>query len=290
VQTRTEHGTDGTLSKVDARHAIEDWEWEGGAQGPLASSQRLPGRTQATRFKTSVPRQRVSLRASLRPAERQEAAWGEASPAEHRWQATLAVIIAVSLYATLPEKFTLGRWWLFPLMVPLLLIPSLILNRRRHQTETMFVRALAIGLIAVINLANLGSLVLLVNDLLNKGEPDPKRLILSAMQIWLTNVIVFALWYWELDRGGPGKRTMAPAKRREPDFLFPQMSFPECGPAHWTPTFVDYLYVSFTNATAFSPTDTMPLTGWAKLLMLVQALASLVTVGLVAARAVNILH
>ena len=106
------------------------------------------------------------------------------------------------------------------------------------------------------------------------------------MPIWLTNVIVFGLWYWELDRGGPATRQQA--SHRQPDFLFPQMSTPGSAPG-WTPAFVDYLYTSFTNATAFSPTDTMPLTVWAKLLFMVQSLASLVTVAVVISRAVNIL-
>jgi hypothetical protein len=107
------------------------------------------------------------------------------------------------------------------------------------------------------------------------------------VQIWLTNVIVFGLWYWDLDRGGPIERRRI--HHRQPDFLFPQMVTPGAAPEPWCPHFVDYLYVSFTNATAFSPTDTMPLTAWAKLLMMVQSLASLLTVVLVAARAVNIL-
>jgi hypothetical protein len=105
--------------------------------------------------------------------------------------------------------------------------------------------------------------------------------------IWLTNVIVFGLWYWDLDRGGPATRLHE--NHRRPDFLFPQMSTPGSGP-NWTPDFLDYLYTSFTNATAFSPTDTMPLTAWAKLLMMVQSLASLLTVALVVSRAVNILN
>ena len=114
-----------------------------------------------------------------------------------------------------------------------------------------------------------------------------KNLLFYATQIWFTNVLVFGLWYWELDRGGPGERCAS--RHREPDFLFPQMANPGAATFDWHPSFVDYLYVSFTNATAFSPTDTMPLTEWAKVLMMIQSLASLITVALVAARAVNIL-
>ena len=108
----------------------------------------------------------------------------------------------------------------------------------------------------------------------------------ASVPIWLTNVIAFGLWYWEIDRGGVTAR-MLPG-HREPDFLFPPMVTPAAAP-NWTPRFLDYLYTSFTNATAFSPTDTMPLTSRVKLLMMVQSLASLLTVALVVSRAVNIL-
>jgi len=110
----------------------------------------------------------------------------------------------------------------------------------------------------------------------------------SSIQIWLTNVIVFGLWYWEVDRGGP--RVRCRPDHEEPDFLFPQMVTPDAARPRWTPTFLDYLYVSFTNATAFSPTDTMPLTLTAKAVMAVQEVAALATIGLVFARAVNILR
>jgi uncharacterized membrane protein len=100
-------------------------------------------------------------------------------------------------------------------------------------------------------------------------------------------MVVFSLWYWEFDRGGPGAR--AEALDPYPDFLFPQMTNPEFSPMDWSPTYFDYLFTSYTNASAFSPTDVMPLTRWAKMLMMVQSATSLVTVGLVIARAVNIL-
>ena len=107
------------------------------------------------------------------------------------------------------------------------------------------------------------------------------------MLIWLTNFLIFALWYWEMDRGGPGKR--AAGHDGPPDFLFPQMSDDRIEPRDWRPQFIDYLYVSLTNATAFSPTDTMPLTPMAKIIMGVQSIVSLVTIGLIVSRAVNIL-
>jgi uncharacterized membrane protein len=136
--------------------------------------------------------------------------------------------------------------------------------------------------------ANVGSLLLLVHELLKPGNHMVgQRLIFSSASIWVTNVIVYALWYWELDRGGPQAREHE--RHRAPDFLFPQMVTAGCAPSDWAPQFIDYLYVAFTNATAFSPTDTMPLTPWAKTLMGIQSLVSLLTIVLVAARAVNIL-
>jgi uncharacterized membrane protein len=164
----------------------------------------------------------------------------------------------------------------------------IIVSPRRITTEAKLIRVAAIILIALINAANVVSLGELIDALLYRTTAiGGRQLIVASVPIWLTNVIVFGLWYWELDRGGPGRRLRA--DHRRPDFLFPQMSTPGCADPGWTPGFVDYLYTSFTNATAFSPTDTMPLTPSAKLLMAVQSTASLLTVALVISRAVNIL-
>lgn len=143
------------------------------------------------------------------------------------------------------------------------------------------------ALIALITVANVVSLTELIHALLYRSVGGGRFLVYASVPIWLTNVIVFGLWYWELDRGGPAARQQS--HHRQPDFLFPQMSTPGSAPG-WVPDFLDYLYTSFTNATAFSPTDTMPLTAWAKLLMMLQSLASLVTVAVVISRAVNILN
>jgi hypothetical protein len=221
------------------------------------------------------------------PQEEQEAAWGHPTRGEPRYQASIAVILAVVLYVTLPAQLTIGPKWMLPLLEGLLLFPVWISAPYRRATEAHWERFVAIALIAVINIVNVASLVQLVY-LLTKGHAESgQALILYAIQIWTTNLLVFGLWYWELDRGGPAERTSE--HHREPDFLFPQMVTPGCAAPNWTPSFIDYLYVSFTNASAFSPTDTMPLTEWAKMLMMIQALASLVTIALVAARAVNIL-
>jgi hypothetical protein len=220
--------------------------------------------------------------------DKDSCAWGVTSQPESRWSASFAVVAAILLYVTLPERFTLGPVWLFPALEVALLIPLAIAVPRRHARETRWHRAASITLVALVSAANVASLVLLLIGLLHGVQRAGTDLIFAAIQIWLTNVIVFGLWYWELDRGGPSARCRA--SHREPDFLFPQMTTPASAPRNWTPRFLDYLYVAFTNATAFSPTDTLPLTIWAKVLMAVQSLASLLTVALVAARAVNILQ
>lgn len=212
---------------------------------------------------------------------------------EPRWPASLAVLFALALYVTLPERLTIGPTWLFPVLTLLLLGPLSFVEPHRHGEEPNWQRFIAIGLIALINAVNVGSLLLLIYALLHGTKAEGPQLLVAAIELWLTNVIVFALWYWEMDRGGPGKRLRPAATQDNPSFLFPQMQTPALSTnrsgAPWRPAFIDYLYVAFTNATAFSPTDTMPLTPWAKMLMLVQSLASLLIVALVAARAVNIL-
>lgn len=221
------------------------------------------------------------------PEAERELAWGERSRREPRWPASLAVVAAVVLYVALPDKLRIVPIWILPTLEAALLVPLTVFAPHRHLEESRWRRVAALALIALVNAANLVSLVLLVHELLYGSKANGRELIVASIEIWLTNVIVFGLWYWELDRGGPGERCRH--HHRQPDFLFPQMATPGAAPERWVPSFVDYLYVSFTNATAFSPTDTMPLTEWAKLLMLVQSLASLLTVALVAARAVNIL-
>lgn len=231
--------------------------------------------------------------AAVQP-DQQQVAWGVRSQHENLWPARAAILATMALYISLPDRLTIGPTWLPPALEATLLVALTVLAPVRHTREMMAQRLLAFGLTALINLSNIGSLVLLIAALLHKGVAmtgaalNGQILLLASLQIWLTNILVFALWYWELDRGGPIDRRMA--HHREPDFLFTQMSNPGCATTDWTPHFLDYLYLSFTNATAFSPTDTLPLTPWAKMLMLVQAMASLLTVALVAARAVNILQ
>ena len=143
------------------------------------------------------------------------------------------------------------------------------------------------ALVALVSAANVFSLVELSKYLLHHEVSNGRSLITAGVLIWLTNFLIFGLWYWEIDRGGPGMR--AAGKDGAPDFLFPQMSDDTIEPRGWRPHFIDYLYVSLTNATAFSPTDTMPLTPMAKSVMGLQSIVSLVTIGLIVSRAVNIL-
>lgn len=208
---------------------------------------------------------------------------------EHRWQAAAAVLAALLLYLMLPAQYIGLPRYVIPGLEAVLLLAVLVVAPYRHGGEAPWQRWLGIALIALVNAANAVSLALLVHALLYHGVNDGRALIMASIDIWLTNVIVFGLWYWELDGGGPGLRVAGDPG--QPDFLFPQMTMPESPWFRgWQPRFLDYLYVAFTNAAAFSPTDTMPLTLTAKALMLVQSLVSLLTIALVAARAVNILH
>jgi uncharacterized membrane protein len=223
------------------------------------------------------------------PRSRDDAvAWGVASHGESRWPALLAILGAIALQLALPDKLIrgLGSRGLVPALEAALIVVLVIANPGQISKEELRLRIIGVLLIALITVVNIVSLIELIHALLystTSGRP----LVYASVPVWLTNVIVFGLWYWELDRGGPAVRQM-PGHRR-PDFLFPQMSVPGSSPG-WAPSLVDYIYTSFTNATAFSPTDTMPLTAWAKLLMMLQSLASLVTVAVVISRAVNILH
>lgn len=212
---------------------------------------------------------------------------GEGEPKEPRWPASLGVISALLLYMTLPPRLTIGPGWVIPAMEAALLIPLTVRAPYRHREEARLVRLASLLLIALVNLANVASLALLVRLVLSGGAVTGRELVFSGIQIWLTLILVFALWFWEVDRGGP--RIRGYADERQPDFLFPQMASHELGQTDWMPRLIDYVYLSFTNATAFSPTDTMPLTPRAKALMAVEALASITTIVMVAGRAVNVL-
>ncbi|MDE2483050.1 MAG: DUF1345 domain-containing protein [bacterium] len=199
----------------------------------------------------------------------------------------------------LPPKLTFGPVWAAPLLIALFLVPLVALRPTRHN-DGKVARVLSIGLIAALNVLNVVSIALLVADLVNAAHGAHKPvsaidLLRNGALIWTTNIVVFALWYWELDADGPLGRARYHCAMdfNDPDFLFPQMQMdPKRLKGYdgaWKPYFIDYLYLSFTNALAVSPTDTLPLSRWAKMLMLLESLISFITVALILARSVNIL-
>jgi len=220
------------------------------------------------------------------------------------WLARAAVLIIAGLQMMFVNpNLVVGPKWLDPALELLILAPLSVATawtQRRARTATeahhwitigRFRRAIRLTALLLTGLAmlmNFEALVAVVRALIagSKG-PSGQSLLIDALNIWFTNVVVFALWYWNIDAGGPASRGLA--GKRTPDFLFPQMLGEGDKDPDWSPGFIDYFYVSFTNATAFSPTDTMPLSPQSKILMTIEAAVSLLTVGIVAARAVNIL-
>lgn len=203
---------------------------------------------------------------------------------EPRWPAFVAMLAAAGVYLALPEPLSLGPSWMLLAIVVFLLIPIVFSDRRGHHHVTRILTFFATG---IITMAMIASLILLV-----KGIPQhletPKALLRSASVLWITNILVFALWYWKLDAGGPLRRDH-PHGLSNSSFLFPQMLSREEQDSSWKPNFVDYLFLAFNTSTAFSPTDTAVLSRWAKVVMMLQSLISLMIVALLAARAVNIL-
>lgn len=214
-------------------------------------------------------------------------AWRRLTDGESTWPVRAAVVTATALQVALPDRYEIPPTWLLPTLGGLLGIGFTVAHPHRITRHSPNLRTVSILLIAVITLANAGSAGRLITALLQGKEENATTLLLTGGAIWLTNVIVFGMWYWNLDRGGPAAR--AQAIKAFPDFLFPQMTAPELAPEDWQPQFLDYIYLSFTNAAAFSPTDTLPLARWAKMTMMVQSIVSLGTVVLVIARAVNVL-
>ena len=227
-------------------------------------------------------------REEFEPHHKNKPHWHKEHRGEHRFPVAAVVLIVILLQSFLPAELSLSFQGPFTILEAGLLLTLLVIAPRRIHQHHIPQRALSLILTGVMTLSNTASAVKLIGHLVDGKANDGLKLLASGGSIWLTNIVIFALWYWEFDRGGPGAR--AEALRRYPDFLFPQMSDEHFSNAHWHPNFFDYLYTSFTNASAFSPTDVLPLTRWAKMLMLLQSVTSLVTVGLVVARAVNILH
>ena len=233
--------------------------------------------------------------AGIREVRNEEAARGNANrklkreDREPRWPAYLAVLTVGGLYAALPPTLLSGPRWLIPATVVALLVPTAALhyvgNHSIHQT-------LGFILNGFVTLALVWSLVLLVR-VLPTHNITPQQMLVSAASLWVSNILIFASWYWRLDGGGPHVREQTPG-HADGAFLFPQMTMhPEArfaaGEQEWEPNFVDYLFLAFNTSTAFSPTDVPVLSRWAKILMMIQALISLLVIALLAAKAINIL-
>ncbi|HEY6492256.1 MAG TPA: hypothetical protein VIZ43_03220 [Trebonia sp.] len=218
-------------------------------------------------------------------------AWRRKTQGELRWPVALTTAVAIGLQVAVPDKLVLVKpAWILPAAQGALLIVLFTANPQRIDRQSKFMRMLSLVLGALLTLANGWSVARLAIGI-TRGhlETDAAQLLITGAMIWLTNVVVFGLWYWEFDRGGPVARALN-LGNQYPDFQFVQMvSPPEMVPPDWEPNFLDYLYLAFTNATAFSPTDVMPLSRWAKVAMTVQSIISVVTVALVVSRAVNIL-
>jgi hypothetical protein len=254
-------------------------------QGPLV------GRKQAEAARRQAEAALRQAEVALRQAEMVQRQVETLARRDPFWPAQLTVLAAIALSLDLPSRLTIQQVWLIPAIEAVLFAALVAMTpwvpARQHHNRRKAALCL-VGLVSASNLVNLG---LLVHVLLStNGVPAPQvhTLIRSGVDIWITNVLLFTVWYWELDRGGPIARAMEVCP--PPDLLFPQMTETALGGFDWRARYVDYLFTSFTNASAFSPTDTMPLTPAAKLLMMVQSTASLITVGMVFARAVNILH
>lgn len=203
---------------------------------------------------------------------------------EPRWPAFVAMLAAAGVYLALPEPLSLGPSWLLLAVIVLLMIPITISARRGDHGAT---RILTFIGNTIITLAMIAALVRLVEGIPEHLE-TPRALLRSASALWVTNIVISALWYWKLDAGGPLRREL-PNGMANSAFLFPQMTSKVGGDPLWVPNFVDYLFLAFNTSTAFSPTDTAVLSRWAKLGTMLQSLISLTIIALLAARAVNIL-
>jgi hypothetical protein len=216
-------------------------------------------------------------------------AWRRHTESEHRWPVALALAIMVGLQWSLPDRLTAGPRWLLPAIEVVIVAVLVAADPGRMRQSSPPLRILGLVLIGIASLGNAWTVAVLVHDIATGRDlGSAAALLATGAGIYLINVLTFAVWFWELDRGGPGQR--ARGSDPYPDFLFPQMTAPEMVHREWEPRFLDYFYVAFTNATAFSPTDTLPLSRWAKLAMTLESAVALVTAALVVAKAVNALQ
>jgi uncharacterized membrane protein len=212
-----------------------------------------------------------------------------AEKGERRWPMAMAVVTAMVLTVLLPKEVRAGPPWLLPSLEGLVLVSMIAIDPWKISRQTKALQALSIGLVCLLVFDALWSTGWLVNELIHGGPATKSAdtLLDAGVLIWFLNIIAFSLFYWELDGGGPVARFKH--TRHDLDLAFPQQLSPEVASNTWTPLYVDYLYLGFTTATAFSPTDVMPFARWAKMSMMLQSIVSLVLVTLVVARAVNVL-
>jgi hypothetical protein len=209
---------------------------------------------------------------------------------EPRWQALLTILALGGLSAALPASLVFGgQRWLLLIIVSVLLVPAIISHIRGNHA---FSQVMGYILNGVITVAMIWSLLLLIIALPDR-KITPQQLLLAAAMLWLSKILVFASWYWRLDAGGPHQRDLTPG-HNDGAFLFPQMTMTSAakiaaGEQDWSPNFIDYLFLAFNTSTAFSPTDAMVLSRWAKILMMIQTMISLLVITLLAARAVSII-
>lgn len=231
---------------------------------------------------------------SIRDRAHREAArlpsWLHPHDAENRIPVAVAILVAIALQYSIPASFGLRPRWLIPGLELVLLVVLVGMNPVRMRRASRAARVIGFIVVAAITADNAFSAGLLDYSILSGAETsnNATALLLGGAAIYVTNIIAFGIWYWELDRGGPIARSAG--LDHYPDLIFPQMMNPNLAPPRWQPLFVDYLYTSLTNVFAFSPTDTMPASRWAKMLFAIQASVALSTVALVLARAVNVLN
>ncbi|MDT5366200.1 MAG: hypothetical protein QOC62_631 [Mycobacterium sp.] len=221
-------------------------------------------------------------------------AWLQPGNPESRWPVLVALLSAIVMQGAIPRRYTVVPRWPLLAMEIALVVVLLIINPVRLTRATKLGKGASLLLLAAITIDNTASAVVLDYHILTGTVSNDAALLLgSGAAVFITNIIVYGVWYWEIDLGGPFARagvTERTPERRYPDFLFPQMDVRRLAPKDWEPRFLDYLYVSLTNVMAFSPTDTMPLTRRAKAMMALQALVAVSTIALVFARAVNVLR
>ncbi|SRR5579875_873874 len=210
---------------------------------------------------------------------------------EHWWPVAVAILVVAGLHVALPARYRLHPAWLFPAVLLVLLAVLVAGDPGRIDRRQTWLRITMGTLIAVMTLANTAAAARLVVDILSNNKlfsNNAAGLLAAGGVIWVTNVIAFGLWYWDLDRGGAAARAHHPD--RNPAFVFPEMQHTEHVPAGWVPRFIDYLSLAFWTATAVSPTDISAIRPWAKLLMMLESAGSIAIVVLVVSRAINVLQ